>query len=62
MFMLSICSSRCVLYSAGSGVKRVYVVLPGLKMRLFVSMYIIPVSMIECLFLPCLCRCVLILW
>ena len=33
---LSICSSSCVLYSAGSGVKRVHVVLYGLKMRLFV--------------------------
>ena len=30
--MLSICS--CVLYSAGSGVKRVHVVLSGLRMRL----------------------------
>ena len=41
--MLSICSSSCVLYSAGSGgVKRVHVVLSGLRMRLFVcvqSMY-----------------------
>ena len=40
MFMgrviLSICSSGCVLYSAGSGVKRVHVVLSGLRMRLFV--------------------------
>ena len=34
--MLSICSSRCVLYSAGSGVKRVHVVLSGLRVRLFV--------------------------
>ena len=31
--MLSICSSRCVLYS---GVKRVHAVLSGLRMRLFV--------------------------
>ena len=40
MFMgnvvLSICSSSCVLYSAGSCVKRVHVVLFGLRMRLFV--------------------------
>ena len=40
MFMgsviLSICSSSCVLYSAGSGVKRVHVVLSGLRKRLFV--------------------------
>ena len=34
--MLSICSSSCVLYSAGSGVKRVHVVFYGLRMRLFV--------------------------
>ena len=34
--MLSICSSSCVLYSAGSGVKRVHVALFGLRMRLFV--------------------------
>ena len=34
--MLSICNSSCVLYSAGSGVKRVHVVLSGLRMRLFV--------------------------
>ena len=34
--MLSICSSSCVLYSAGSGVKRVHVVLSWLRMRLFV--------------------------
>ena len=40
MFMGSVmssnCSSSCVLYSAGSGVKRVRVVLSGLRMRLFV--------------------------
>ena len=40
MFMgsliFSICSSSCVLYSSGSGVKRVHVVLSGLRMRLFV--------------------------
>ena len=34
--MLSICSSSIVLYSAGSGVKRVHVVLSWLRMRLFV--------------------------
>ena len=34
--MLSICSSSCVLYSAGSGVKIVHVVLSGLRMKLFV--------------------------
>ena len=43
MFMgsvMSICSSNCVLYSAGSGVKRVYVVLSGLRMRLFVLVHV----------------------
>ena len=34
--MLSICSSSCALYSAGSGILRVHVVLSGLRMRLFV--------------------------
>ena len=53
--MLSICSSSCVLYSAGSGVKRVHVVLAG-------SMYAFHVGMIGCLLLLCLCRCVLMLW
>ena len=49
--MLSICSSSCVLYSAGSGVKRVHVVLSGLRMRL--SMYVFHVGMIRCLLLLC---------
>ena len=43
MFMgsvMSICSSGCVLYSAGSGVKRVHVVLSGLRMRLFVRVHV----------------------
>ena len=34
--MLSIFSSSCGLYFAGSSVKRVHVVLSGLRMRLFV--------------------------
>ena len=38
--MLSICSSSCVLYSAGSGVKRVHVVFSGLRMRLFVRVHV----------------------
>ena len=38
--MLSIYSSSCVLYSAGSGVKRVHVVLSGLRMRLFVRVHV----------------------
>ena len=38
--MLSICSASCVLYSAGSGVKRVNVVLFRLRMRLFVCVHV----------------------
>ena len=34
--VLFICNASCVLYSTGSGVKRVDVVLSGLRMRLFV--------------------------
>ena len=46
-----------------SGVKRVHVVLFGLRMRLFsVSMYVFPVGMTGWLRLLCLCRCVLMLW
>ena len=38
--MLSICSASCVLYSDGSGAKRVHVVLFGLRMRLFVCVHV----------------------
>ena len=38
--MLFICNSCCVLYSAGSGVKRVHVVWSGLRMRLFVCVHV----------------------
>ena len=38
--MLSICISSYVLYSAGSGVERVHVVLSGLRMRLFVRVHV----------------------
>ena len=52
--MLSICSSSCVLYSAVSGVKRLHVVLSGLRMRcLSESMYVFHVGMIGCLLLLC---------
>ena len=43
-----------MLYSAGSGVKRMHVVLSGLRIRFFASMYVFPVGMIA--FLLCLCR------
>ena len=38
--LMSICSSSCVLYSAWSGVKRVHVLLSGLRMRLFVRVHV----------------------
>ena len=37
---MSICSSSYVLYSAGSGVKRVHVVVSGLRMRLFGQVHV----------------------
>ena len=55
--MLSMCSSSCVLYSVGSGVKRVYVVLSELRMRLFDCVHVC----ISCRY-DCLCRCELMLW
>ena len=60
--MWSISSSSCMLYSDGSGVKGVHVVLSGLRMRLFESMYVFPVGMIGCLLFLCSCRCVSMLW
>ena len=40
----------------------VWCVLSGLRMRcLFVSLYVFPVVMVSCLFLLCLCSCVLML-
>ena len=38
--MLSICSSSCVLYFTGSGMKTVHVVLSVLRMRLFVRVHV----------------------
>ena len=38
--MLSICSASYVLYFAGSGVRRVHVVLSVLRMRLFVCVHV----------------------
>ena len=38
--MLYICGASCVLYSAGSGVTRVHVVLSGLRMRLSVCVHV----------------------
>ena len=38
--VLSICSASCLLYPAGSGMKRVHVVLSGLRMRLRVCIHV----------------------
>ena len=38
--MLSICNASCVLYSAGSGAKRVHVAPFGLRMRLSVCAHV----------------------
>ena len=48
--MLSICSLICVLYSAGSGVKRVHVVLSGLGMSLFVRVHVCISCRYDCMF------------
>ena len=60
--VLVTCNESYVMYSAGSGVTRVHVVLSGLRIRLFVSMYVLPLSMIECWPLICLRECALMLW
>ena len=38
--VLFICSASCLLYSAGSGVRRVHFVLSGLRMGLFVCVHV----------------------
>ena len=38
--VMYMCSTSCVLYFAGSGVKRVHVVLSGWRMRLFVRVHV----------------------
>ena len=48
--MLYICSSSCVLYSAGSGVKRVHAVLSGLRMKLFVWIRVCISCRYDCMF------------
>ena len=53
--MLSICSSSCVLHSAGSGVKRVHVVLSGLRMRLFVRVHVCISCMYDWMFAFAMC-------
>ena len=48
--MLSICSSSCVLYAAGSRVKRVHVVLVVLRMTLFIQVHVCISCMYDWLF------------
>ena len=58
--LLSIYCASCVLYSVSSGVKNVYV-LSTLRMKMFVSINLFSIGMIEYLILLCLCCCVLML-
>ena len=60
MTTLSMLSVSCVLYSAGSGVKRVLVVLSGLRWRWFcVSMKLFLASMVVSLLVQSVCLCLL---
>ena len=60
MTTLSMLSVSCVLYSAGSGVKRVLVVLSGLRWSwFFVSMKLFLVSMVVALLVQSVCLCLL---
>ena len=49
--VLFICSMSCVLYSTGSGVKRVHAALSGLRITLFVYISVC----ISCMFFLCFC-------
>ena len=60
MTTLSMLSVSCVLYSAGSGVKRVLVVLSGLRWSwFFVSMKLFLASMVVALLVQSVCLCLL---
>ena len=60
MTTLSMLSVSCVLYSAGSGVKRVLVVLSGLRWSwFFVSMKLFIASMVVALLVQSVCLCLL---
>ena len=60
MTTLSMLSVSCVLYSAGSGVKRVLVVLSGLRWSWFVvSMKLFLASMVVALLVQSVCLCLL---
>ena len=66
MTTLSMLSVSCVLYSAGSGVKRVLVVLSGLRWScfffffvFFVSMKLFLASMVVALLVQPVCLCLL---
>lgn len=58
--VLFICSARLVLYSAGSGVKRVHVVLSGLSLRLFACVHLYTSCRYGCMYAlaACLLECV----
>ena len=60
MTTLSMLSVSCVLYSAWSGVKRVLVVLSGLRWSwFFVSMKLFLASMVVALLVQSVCSCLL---
>ena len=60
MTALSMLSVSCVLYSAGSGVKRVLFVLSGLRWSwFFVSMKLFLASMVVALLVQSVCLCLL---
>ena len=44
------CSASCVLYSAGSGVNKVHVVLSWLRMRLFICIHECISCRYDCMF------------
>ena len=59
MTTLSMLSVSCVLYSAGSGVKRVLVVLSGLRWSWFCCVHEAIASMVVALLVQSVCLCLL---
>ena len=61
MTTLSMLSVSCVLYSAGSGLKRVLVVLSGLRWSWFCCVHEAISSMVVALLVQSVCLCLLII-
>ena len=59
--LLFIVRSRLLVYSAGSGVKRVHVVLSGLRMKLFIRVHVCISCGYACMFALAMCMS-LMLW